>query len=195
MDGFIGEIRAFSFDYVPQGWLLCNGDLLAVNNFSTLFAVIGYTYGGSGATFQLPNINGKALIGQGELHYGAADSGSYYQVGEKQNGDTIVLNNTNMPPHNHSFSVGFIKGAQFTQLVKVPAAGYYLSNSGTNTTPVINGKSYVVPATPPTDCSELAPNSVGYFGSATPQGHNNMQPYLVMNYCICLEGYFPVRPS
>ncbi len=194
MDGFIGEIRAFSFNYVPQGWLLCNGDLLAVNNFSTLFAVIGYTYGGSGATFQLPNINGKTLVGQGELHYGGVDSGSYYQIGEKQNGDTIVLNYKNMPPHKHAYSVCYIQGAQFSQLVKVPAAGYYLSNSGTNTTPVINGKSYVVPATPPTDCSVLAPGAIGYFGSANPQGHNNMQPYLVMNYCICLEGYFPVKP-
>lgn len=194
MDGFIGEIRAFCFDYVPQGWLSCNGDSMATANFQTLFAVIGYTYGGSGATFKLPNISGKALISQGDLHYGSSGIGGRYRVGDKMNGDTIVLNEGNMPPHNHAFSVGFVNGAQFSQLVKEPRAGSYLSNSGTNTVPVINGKSYVLPTPPPANLSELSYKSVGPFGMLAPQGHNNMQPYLVLNYCICLEGFYPVKP-
>jgi Microcystin-dependent protein len=192
MDGFIGEIRAFSFDYEPVGWIFCDGRSLPYATNQPLFSVIQYTYGGSGNNFNIPNIKGKVLVGSGQLTYASQSAGNYYTVGMKKvAGEGVLLSNQTIPTHDHDFNVRYVSNAPWGSLTKVPAAGSYISNSGTDTTPIKGGKNYVAAGTAlkPLSSSSLAP-----FGASNPILHENRQPYLALNYCICIEGLYPVKP-
>lgn len=193
MDGFIGEIRAFCFDYEPVGWIFCDGRSLPCATNGPLFSVIQYIYGGSGNNFNIPKIYGKVLVGSGRLVYDYQGLGGIYTVGlHKDTGEGVTLSDVTVPPHNHGFSVRYVSNAPWGSLTKVPADGSFISNSGTDTTPIKGGKNYVTAAG--TALKPLSSTSLDSFGTAVPVAHENRPPYLALNYCICIDGEYPYRP-
>jgi microcystin-dependent protein len=162
-DPFIGEIKVISFNYPPQGWAFCNGQLLPINQNQVLFAILGTMYGGDGvSTFALPNLQARMPIHQG----------SGYEVGQRGGEATHVLTVNEMPQHNHpAMGAATADAASPSGTVWAPADGaieYYPS--------------------PNTTMSATAIASNG--GN---QGHPNEAPYLVLNFIIALQGIFPSR--
>jgi microcystin-dependent protein len=161
---FIGEIKIFTFNFVPRGYGACNGQLLPIAQNTALFSILGITYGGNGqTTFALPN-----LIGRAPIHVGQGPGLSQYDLG--QNGGTadVTLTAAELPMHSHNMQVAS----------DAPTSG---APSPAN---VLAGAAIYGPA------QNLVPMaSLG----ASPQAHNNRQPYLTLNFCIALQGYFPSR--
>lgn len=160
---YLGQLRAFAFNFAPKGWALCNGQTMAINQNQALFSLLGTTYGGDGVTtFLLPNLQGCVpIMSNGSFPLGA--------VGGEIN-HTLTL--AEIPLHGHNLqalsSNASLAAASGNMLATLAASPY--SNAAANT---------------------LLGNGTGFTGSS--QGHNNMQPYLVMNYCIALSGIFPSR--
>lgn len=191
MDAFLGEIRPFAISYAPVGWALCNGQILQIVQNTALFNVLGTTYGGDGhTTFGLPDIKGTALVGSGPL-----PGGGTYQPGQ-QGGDTgISLQLREMPAHTHTVN-GLVTidpndpDAAPKKGVQVPTPTAFLSNIFEVPPRTTKRQGNFYATTPPED--QLSPQKVSSIGNG--QLHNNMQPYLVINYCICMDGYTPERP-
>ena len=205
MNEFIGTIKLFAFNYAPKGWALCNGQLLPVAQNQELFSVIGTTYGGDGRnTFALPDLRGRAPV-----HYGRTASSSY-SMGQIGGAENVVLSLSQMPLHNHTLAPGNLP---VTGTIDVNASLQVSNQLASNTTPepgnvlskgneaagtggdvqiysnntpntAIGGLS--VTATP----NNLSVNTAG--GVTSNAGGNTpvptMTPFLVMNYCICIEG-------
>lgn len=187
MEPFLGEIRAFAFSFNPSQWLVCNGQLLPIQQYSALFSIIGIAYGGNGTTnFALPNIQGSVLNGAGQL-----PGGQNYTIGETGGSTGITLTTDTIPAHNHGFN-----GASTTVVATVttPATGTFLSNSiskaSQGATAGVTGRSYA-PVTPAPN-AVLNPATIGFSGGNQP--HDNMMPYLAITYCIAIQGVFPSRP-
>jgi microcystin-dependent protein len=164
---FVGEIRMFGGNFAPAGWNFCNGALLPISQFDTLFALIGTTYGGDGqTTFQLPNLQGRAPV-----HQGQGPGLSNRVIGEVGGTETVTLNANQMPAHNHALK-----------------ASSALSNGAA-------GSSGVLAATAVNIYGSGAPTLAMATQAVTPQGgsqpHDNMAPYLAVNYIISLFGIFP----
>lgn len=173
---FLGEIRAFGFDFAPRRWALCNGQLLSIQQNSALFSLLGTNYGGNGITnFQLPDLRSRAGI-----TFGQGPGLSPYVIGEPSGTENVTLLSTQIPQHNHLWAASTAFGSQAT-----PAGAFLAGGQIPNGTPVLG---YAAPggATVP-----LAANTLATAGNNTP--HNNMQPFLVVNYCIALQGIFPSR--
>lgn len=175
MEPFIGMIAMFGFNYAPKGWAFCNGQLLPIQQYSALFSLLGTTYGGDGIqTFGLPNLQGRVPIGMGN------GSGlSPRTQGEMSGTENVTLLSTQMPAHTHFMMAS---GDGPTQATAQNASLASQSRSG-GTMPVV----YANGATTPV---QMASGTSVAGGS---QPHNNMQPYLVLNYCIALEGIYPSR--
>ncbi|WP_404372317.1 phage tail protein [Sphingomonas sp. MMS24-J45] len=173
---FIGEIRAFGFSFAPRGWALCNGQLLSIQQNAALFSLLGTTYGGNGQTnFQLPDLRGRAA-----LTFGQGPGLSNYVQGQVTGTETVTLLSTQIPQHNHIWSASTSLGNQ-----PGPAAGFLAGGQIPNGTPIPNFAAAGGATVP------LATTTLSTTG--TNQGHNNMQPYLVVSYCIALQGIFPSR--
>jgi microcystin-dependent protein len=164
---FISEIRLMSFGYAPQGWAQCNGQLLPINQNQALFSLLGTTYGGNGQNnFQLPNLQGRTPIHSG-------NGFTLGQVGGEQN-HTLTINE--IPAHTHTLSaIAPSNNSTNTNLT----SNNFLSNSAPAEMYTNNPKSLT-----PAISGTLAAGG----GS---QGHSNMQPFLVINFCIALQGIFP----
>jgi microcystin-dependent protein len=163
---FIGEIRAFGFNFPPRGWLTCDGSLLPIAQFQTLFAILGTTYGGDGRTnFGLPDLRGRVPVHRG---------GSTV-LGQKDGAETVTLQANELPSHSH----GLVASADpaSTNI----ASGSVLANPG-------GGKNLYGPAG-----ASVAMSNDSIANGGGGQAHNNMQPYLVINYCIAIDGLFPSR--
>jgi microcystin-dependent protein len=179
MDEFIGIIKIFGGNFAPVGWALCQGQLLPISQYTAVFSILGTTYGGNGTTnFGLPNLCGLTPIGWGQgpglpmINLG--------QIGGEQN---HTLLSTEMPAHTHQASVNSMDGTQ-----SIPTAGASIATPGTGTGRGFVGTQGFNTATPNVT---LNPASVGLAGGSQP--HNNMQPYMGVNYIICLQGIFPSR--
>ncbi|WP_088309890.1 phage tail protein [Novosphingobium sp. B 225] len=176
----IGEIRLFPFDFVPRGWLACDGSLIKISGHTALYAVIGKAWGGDGIdNFALPDLNCRAVMGAN------ADAA----IGTHEGQDQVTLNYQQMPAHRHTL-----------QRKAAVAIGSKLSSPGIQTN---YGQIHVLPAsggvvvtsnlvqngTPDTQLSSsaLSPNGLG-------GGHENRQPFLVLIYAICTDGMFPTFP-
>ncbi len=173
MDVFLGFIAAFGFNFPPQGWALCNGQLLQISTNTALFALLGTTFGGDGrTTFGLPDLRGRAAIGMGQ-GVGLAD----YPIGQVSGTENVTLNSTQIPAHAHQMI-----GSSEAQSAG-GAGNSSLGSAGRGT-----GTNIYAPG---------ATNQVPMASMTTPVGgsqpHSNMQPYLVINYCIALVGIFPSR--
>jgi microcystin-dependent protein len=161
---FISEIKIISFNFPPKGWAFCNGQILAISQNQALFSLLGTTYGGNGqTTFALPNLQGQMPV-----HFGSGFS--LGQVGGEQN-HTLIL--SEIPSHIHSAngtSVAPSSGSPSNNLwCQNPTNSY--SNQAPNVT--------------------MAGGAIGMGGGGQP--HNNMSPYLVLNFVIALQGIFPSR--
>lgn len=174
---YIAEIRCFGFTFAPVGWALCNGQLLSIAENQALFAVIGTTYGGDGVqTFALPNLQGRA-----PMHWGQSSSGLNTVLGQTQGSSEVTLTTQQIPQHVHSITALSIPQGAAGERTALATTSTYLSESSPP------DQAWSNPATAVT--SSFSPKAIGQNGSSLP--HENMQPYLVMNFCIALEGIFP----
>lgn len=159
---FLSEIRIFSFDFPPKGWAFCNGQLLPINQNQALFALLGTTYGGNGQTnFALPNLRGQVPIHTGNGH----------TLGERAGSSNVTVTVQQMPQHLHALNATSADGTVTDPTNNVYAKA--LNNTYAN----------------PVNLVPMAPNAVSSVGGSQP--HNNMMPYLVLNFCIALQGIFP----
>jgi microcystin-dependent protein len=168
MAAYVGEIRLFAGNFEPNGWRFCNGRTLAIADNETLFQVIGTTYGGDGeTTFNLPDLRGRAPI-----HVGTGTDGIPYIIGSTGGVESVTLTNQQIPVHSHA-------------LLATSAAGSANSPAGrvTGAPPTID---LYIEDTPSVNA---APVAVGPSGGSQP--HENMQPFVCVNYIISLFGVFP----
>ena len=169
---FIAEIRIFAGNFAPRGWAFCNGQLLPVSQNTALFSLIGTTYGGDGrTTTALPNLEGRAPMQPGRGP-GLTDR----RLGQRGGVETVTLTEAQMPNHNHTMRAA---NSPFGGL-QSPATNRTLNRSG-------GGNAYHQPTNLVSMAEQTLPNSGGS------QAHNNMQPYLTMNFIIALVGLYPSR--
>lgn len=165
---FLSEIRIFSFNFPPKGWAFCNGQLLPINQNQALFSLLGTTYGGNGQTnFALPNLRGRASIHEGNGH----------TLGEAAGSSAVTINIQQLPTHTH-FLNNNMAVVDANQNATLGSPG---GNNWAN-----NGKQIWCTSQPN---AVMHPAAVGNVGGS--QAHTNMQPYLVLNFCIALQGIFP----
>ncbi|MEZ0611771.1 phage tail protein [Fibrella sp. WM1] len=171
---FIAMIGLFGFNFEPRGWAFCDGRLLPISQNSALFALIGTFYGGNGTTnFALPDLRGRAPIGQGQ-----GPGLTPRTIGEASGSETVTLLQSQMPAHNHLMNVSGSGGTQN-------------SPSGTFLAVAVDSSEQAINIYGTTPSATANPQAIGVAGGTQP--HQNMQPYLAMNYCIALEGIFPSR--
>ncbi|MGF6310578.1 microcystin-dependent protein [Bradyrhizobium sp. i1.8.4] len=172
---YVAEIRIFPFNFAPKGWAFCNGQLLPISQNTALFSLLGTTYGGDGkSTFALPNMQGNAPMAPGQ-----GPGLSLYDLGETGGSTSVTLLQTEIPLHNHLVNVG----TQDVADVQVPSLTRILGKSK-------DAFAYV-PGSPAPSLTQMNAAMIGMTGGSQP--HNNMQPYLTLNFCIALEGVFPPR--
>jgi microcystin-dependent protein len=180
-DPFIGEIQIFGFDFAPKGWAKCNGQTLAITQNQALFAVIGTTFGGNGvSTFQLPNLQSRVPVGQGN-----GQGLSPRVMGATFGEETHVLLYNETPLHNHS--VAAISNPTLANNTDVPSPTQFLAQT-TFTGPVGAVTNVYVPDSAPKNSMSGA--AIGNTGG---QSHSNLMPLLAVNFCIALNGIFPSR--
>lgn len=186
MDAFTGEIRIFGFSYAPMDWAYCNGAQVLIQQNPALASILGTHFGGNGTTnFNLPNMQGCLPIGQG-----TGTGLSTRTVGQTVGTESVTLNYNNLPYHNHTANV---VSAANTAKTAGPATTAPLSLASQVLNNNVNVNSFVLdPTTPNTamNAGVLQP-----WGAPTPAPHENRQPYLAMNYCICTSGYYPINPN
>jgi microcystin-dependent protein len=177
-DPFIGQIAIFGFGFAPRGWALCAGQLLPLAQNTALFSIIGTFYGGDGkSTFALPNLQGRAVVGAGQAP-------GLSPVGEAGGAASVALSSAELAGHSHPFT------ASATPATVQSPNGAQLAEPAPPGQPGGRIAPFYSP-TPGNATTALAPSSIGPAGGNQP--HNNMQPYLALNFCIALQGVFPNR--
>jgi len=170
MDPFVAEIRIFPFNFAPKGWAFCDGQILPLSQNTALFSLLGTTYGGDGkSNFALPNMQGNA-----PMHPGQGPGLSLHDLGETGGEETVTLLESEIPSHAHTLMAS--------------------SSTGTKPLPTNNTLARVSGATPygpATNLTSFANSALSPAGGNLP--HNNMQPYLTLNFCIALQGVYPPR--
>lgn len=176
---FLAEIKIVSFNFPPKGWALCNGQFLPINQNQALFALLGTTYGGNGQTnFALPNLRGRVPIHMGTGH----------TLGEAAGSTAVTVNAQQLPAHTHQMRA---KGGQATLVggaLPTPVGTKSLAQGAAASNPVANVNAY---STQATGLTALNAGSISNAGGSQP--HNNMMPYLTLNFVIALQGIFPSR--
>ncbi len=165
-DPFLSELKIMSFSYAPRGWAQCNGQLLPINQNQALFSLLGTTYGGDGrTTFALPDLRGRVPIHEGGGH----------TLGERAGEESHTLTLAELPTHQHALMAS--------------------NTTGDAPVPFSNGQGNVLASNPsalykpPASLVPMEASSVTNVGGSQP--HLNLQPFLTLNYCICLAGIFP----
>ena len=167
---FLGEIRMFGFNFAPTGWALCNGQLLPINQNTALFSLLGTFYGGNGTTtFALPDLQSRVPV-----HQGTGTGLRTYVVGQSGGAETVKLNGDQMPAHSHR--VRATRSAAdsdnpFDRVLAQPSQHAYLGAPDATT----------------------VMNSAMIADAGGGQPHDNIQPYLTVNFCIALTGIYPSR--
>ena len=176
-DPFVAEIRIFPFNFAPKGWAFCDGQLLPLSQNTALFSLLGTTYGGDGkSTFALPDLQGSAA-----MHAGQGPGLSLRDLGETGGSDSVTLLVSEIPAHTHQ-----LMATTSPSTTTLPAATTSFGRSG-------GGSFYKANSpTPFGATTALAFQALPPAGGGLP--HNNLQPYLTLNYCIALQGVFPARP-
>lgn len=165
---FLAEIRMVGFNFAPRGWAFCDGQILPINQNQSLYSLLGTTYGGDGTTsFALPDLRGRTPI-----HVGRSNGGGFHSLGQKSGEETHTLSANEMPQHTHTIASNAQPGTSDEPSGYPARAGENiygaLSNSGT-----------------------MGSGTIQNAGGG--QAHDNMQPYLAVNFCIALRGLFPSR--
>lgn len=171
-DPFIAEIRMFGGNFAPRGWAFCDGQVISIAQNTALFSLVGTTYGGNGQTnFALPNLQGRA-----PMHWGSGPGLAQRNIGQTGGTETVTLAQNQMPFHTHT-----LYGDSGTPSTDVP------SNTGYPGTP-----DWVLPyQSSANNLVDMANQALVPVGGNQP--HNNMQPYLAVNFIIALEGIYPAR--
>ena len=170
-DPFLAEIRVFPFYYAPTGWAFCNGQIMPLSQNTALFSLLGTVYGGDGkSTFALPNLQGSV-----PMHPGQGPGLSLYDLGQVGGSEYVTLLQSEIPAHTHSL----MTAADDQYESNVPT-GNALTRSNLN----VYSNTLTV--------TQMAPQSLAPAGGGLP--HNNMMPYLTLNFCIALQGVFTPRP-
>jgi microcystin-dependent protein len=172
-DPFVAEIRIFPFNFAPKGWAFCAGQLLPISQNTALFSLLGTTYGGDGkSNFALPNLEGNA-----PMHPGQGPGLSLHDLGETGGSQTVSLLESEIPSHPHAMRAAS------------DAADNNSPQSNTAAPPAGRGNNLYITTNNP--LSMMNPQALTPSGGDQP--HNNMQPYLTLNFCIALQGVFPPR--
>jgi microcystin-dependent protein len=172
-DPFVAEIRIVPFNFAPTGWAFCDGQLLPLSQNTALFSLLGTTYGGDGkSNFALPDLQGCA-----PMHPGQGPGLSPHDLGETGGTDVVTLLESEVPAHSHPMMASTQPGED-----PAPNPGEALARS-------VGASLYQTVAN--ANLSQLSPNALAVAGGGQP--HNNMQPYLTLNFCIALQGVFPPR--
>lgn len=168
MDPYIGEIRIVGFNFAPRGWAFCDGSILSIAQNTALFSLLGTTYGGNGqTTFALPNLQGRAA-----MHPGTGPGLTPRVLGEQTGSSTVTLISNEMPIHSHqALASGNDADASSPIGNAWATAGLVQYRADSNTV--------------------MSPGALPSVGGN--QAHNNLQPYLVLNFVIALQGIFPPR--
>lgn len=169
---FIAEIRMFGGNFAPRNWAFCDGQILPISQNTALFSIVGTFYGGDGeSTLGLPNLQGRA-----PMHAGNRPGLTPRSLGANGGTEAVTLNLSQMPSHNHSLSAATSKASSNTptndSTLAESAGGLGYDDSGAIGT-------------------QLAGSSVGNAGNSQPLPHNNMQPFLTINFIIALTGTYP----
>lgn len=160
---YVGEIRMFAGNFAPAGWMLCQGQLIAISEYDTLFNLIGTTYGGDGqSTFALPDLRGRVPV-----HFGPG-----YVFSQTGGVEQVTLSLAQIPAHTHTLVASTITGNQISPQGNVPASSF-------NVTPYLN------------ESPDVAMNGASMTVTGGSLPHENVQPYLCVNFIISLFGIFP----
>lgn len=175
---FVAEIRIFPFNFAPSGWAFCNGQILPLSQNTALFSLLGTTYGGDGkSNFALPNLQGSA-----PMHPGQGPGLSLHDLGESGGSQNITLLESEIPAHTHP--VNCLAGGRISGQIGNPTNSTLSKAAGS--TPPNAYKSGITSGN-----AQLNPSVVTPAGGGQP--HNNLMPYLTLNFCIALQGVFPPR--
>lgn len=170
MDPFVAEIRIFPFNFAPRNWAFCAGQLMPLSQNTALFSILGTYYGGNGfSTFGLPDMQGNV-----PMHPGQGPGLSLHDLGERSGSQTVTLIQSEIPQHTHQLMASTLNSQ---------------SISPTNNS-LGRGNPLRVYTTTGSD-AQMSVNTIAAAGGNLP--HNNMMPYLTMNFCIALQGVFPPR--
>lgn len=171
-DPFVAEIRIFPFNFPPTGWAFCDGQLMPISQNTALFSLLGTYYGGDGkSTFALPNLQGAA-----PMQTGQGQGLSERFLGEMSGVETITLLVSEIPVHTHG-----LRGSLDDADLAIPAPSRSLAKATANLYSTVSS-----------GLTNMAFDGLTPAGGSLP--HNNMQPYLTLNFCIALQGIFPQRP-
>jgi microcystin-dependent protein len=164
---FLAEIRIVGFNFAPRGWAFCDGQILPINQNQSLYSLLGTTYGGDGRTsFALPDMRGRTPI-----HVGRSNGGADHLLGQKGGEETHTLSTQEMPSHDHALQAASANAGAPIPMGNLLGAFSNGYRAGTDLTDLVGG-------------------TVANVGG---QGHENMQPWLALNFCIALQGLFPSR--
>ncbi len=168
---FLAEIRIFAGNFAPRGWALCDGQLLPINNYQALYSLLGTTYGGDGrTTFALPDLRGRLVV-----HAGDGAGLTPRKLGAKGGAETVTLTAAELPAHSHTVQCVSAVGNKTLPAGHLPAAEAVAKDLWSSN--AANG----------TMKASMIKNTGGS------NSHNNVQPYLAVNYIIALQGLFPSR--
>jgi microcystin-dependent protein len=168
---FLGEIRAFPYNFAPRNWASCDGQLLPISQNSGLFSLLGTTYGGNGVSnFALPDLRGRL-----PMHVGQGSGLTPRQLGESSGTESVTLLSSQIPNHTHALNASTGPGS-----LQSPANAYLATDA---TASVVNYSSGAN--------TQMAGDAIGASGGSQP--HDNMPPYLTFTFCIALQGVFPPR--
>ena len=165
---YVGEIRAVGFNFAPVGWVLCDGSLLSISEYSVVFNLIGTTYGGDGVnTFGIPDLRGRTPIHQG------TGGGGTYVLGQLSGVENVTLTLPTIPSHRHPIAAQGANGN-----VNSPTGAYFAGSTAEQYAAAANG-------------TAVTGSITGPAGSSQP--HSNLQPFLCVNYIISLFGVYPTQ--
>lgn len=182
---FIGEIRPFGFNFAPRNYMFASGQLLPIAQYTALFSILGTTYGGNGTSnFQLPNLNGCMPVGNG-----SGPGLTPRVLGEVMGEETVTILSTEMASHIHGVTTKN-DPTSIANMTDTPAPGYFVTRFQYHDTSA--AFAWFKPASGPNPTpTSLHPLSVSFTGGGQP--HNNLQPFLTINWCIAVQGIFPTR--
>lgn len=177
---FLGQVSCFGFKFAPKGWAFCQGQILPIQQNTALFSLLGTNFGGNGTTnFGLPNLQASVPIA-----YGQGPGFPFYNLGEVGGAESVTLGSQEMGIHNHTLNA--------TSDVATDTASTNNQLGKPQKGSPITGFSQGLIYSPGAPVTPMNPQAIGFVGNNQP--HNNMQPYLSLNYCIALAGIFPTRP-